>query len=356
MANATTKMKEMLTTPTPQSTRTFLTTGCDMLDILFGGGVGLGIETGDIVNMPGPSSSGKTAFAIGMIAANLYQYKDKFKWVYDDCESGCTFNTRDMYGFDLIPTNERDIVKSRTVEEMSCNFRKFTRALKNDEYGIYVVDSLDGLANHELLERAEKRQIAFEKGKDFDEGSYMMATASFLSKEFFRTLVAELHEKKIVLLILSQLRSNIGAGLYAPKKIRAGGDALDFYCHSISWLKVLEKIEVQDRMIGSVIECDLRKSKTPRPNRSCMFTFYTSMGIDNVGTSLDFLYDLRSAKTGELLKAAKSINWDGVEYEREALISYIEDNDLEEELRRRVVERWEGIEKSILVQRKRRYG
>src|SRR5690606_36078804 len=152
---------------------------------------------------------------------------------------GCTFDTTSMYGFELVPSEPKKIVKSKTIEEMSCNLRTIIRSLKSDEYGVYVVDSLDGLANKELMARAEARQKAHDKGKEFDEGSYMMATAVFLSYVFFRTLMAALHETNCVLIILSQLRSNVGGGRYAPKKFCAGGDALDFYCHSIPWLKVV---------------------------------------------------------------------------------------------------------------------
>lgn len=344
----------MATEKSTPKERTFLSTGCDLIDIVLGGGVGLGIETGDIVNIPAPSSAGKTLVAIEAVATNVYRFKDKFKWVYDDCESGCTFNTRDMYGFDLIPTDEKKIVKSRTVEEMSCNLRAFLRSLKDDEYGLYIVDSLDGLANQELLNRAEKRQTAFEKEKEFDEGSYMMNTASFLSKEFFRTLVAELDGKKASLIILSQLRSNVGGGMYAPKKIRAGGDALDFYCHSIPWLKLLDKQEAEGRMIGGVVEMELRKSKTPRPWRKCIFSYLTSYGIDNIATNIDFLYDLRSDKGGELLKrAGKDIIWaDGIEpMSREGLIQYIGDQGLQAELKQRIIDKWEEIEERIKVKR-----
>lgn len=343
---------------TAKKERTFLTTGNDLLDICLGGGTGLGIETGDLVNIPGPSSSGKTLVAIEMIAANLYKYKDKFKWVYDDAESGCTFDTASMYGFELVPSEPKKIVKSKTIEEMSCNLRTFVRGFKPDEYGVYVVDSLDGLANKELMARAEARQKAHDKGKEFDEGSYMMATAAFLSKEFFRTLMAELHETNCVLIILSQLRSNVGGGLYAPKKIRAGGDALDFYCHSIPWLKVVEKLEVENRMVGATVELELKKSKTPRPGRKCLFTYYTSYGLDNIATSLDFLFDLRSATTGKLLdsKVDKIIWNDGMgPMNRDDMIQYILDNGLEEELRTRTFAKWEEIEERIKIKRPPKY-
>ena len=80
---------------------------------------------------------------------------------------------------------------------------------------------------------------------------------------------------------------------------------------------------------------ELKKSKTPRPGRKCLFTYYTSYGLDNIATSLDFLFDLRSATTGKLLESrVDKIIWnDGMEpMNRDDMIQYILDNGLEEEL------------------------
>ncbi len=40
--------------------------------------------------------------------------------------------------------------------------------------------------------------------------------------------------------------------------------------------------------------------------------------------------------------------------DRETLVQYIEDNDLEDELKRRVEEKWDALEKNILVKRKKK--
>lgn len=328
-------------------------TGCDLLDMVVGGDKDkFGWQGGMIINIVGDKSSGKSFLAYETIAAAKYKYKDDFKWVYDNCESSSIVNSMRLYGFEIMTD---DMPKSRTVEEMSTNVRKFLRNLKPEDKAIYVVDSLDGLSSAELDEIVDERQKAFEKGKEYDKGSYQMSSAKFLSQEFFRTLANDIDNKNCLLIIISQLRENVNAGLYAPKFKRSGGKALDFYANTVLWLNTLDKIEKKDRAIGVIINGETKKSKTPRPYRDVTFSILFDYGIDNVGSNLDFLYDLRG-KRGDLLKNAKEIDWDGQTFNRDDLIAYIETNKLKNELRARTRQKWEDIEDSIKVNRQSKYG
>ena len=78
-------------------TLNFAPTGSYLLDMIVGGGIGEGYPFGSTVNIVGDSSAGKTLLSREIIAACHYKFKDKFKWVYDDCESGFTFDTKSLY-------------------------------------------------------------------------------------------------------------------------------------------------------------------------------------------------------------------------------------------------------------------
>ena len=97
------------------------------------------------------------------------------------------------------------------------------------------------------------------------------------------------------------------------------------------------------------------KSKTKRPFRECTFLVYFDYGIDDIGTSLDFLFDLRG-KDGKLVKAAEKIEWDGKEYRRQALILEIENSKAyKQALDRQVIERWEELENAVASNRRPKY-
>lgn len=388
--------------------KVFFQTGCKLLDMVMGGNKGVyGSPSGRFINIVGDKSAGKTFLSNEFIAWGYHNLGKNFKWVYDDCESGYSFDTESLYGFDIMPENP---VHSTTVEEAFYNISKFAERLKEDQFGIYVLDSLDGLTSEEQDKRAEERIKCIENDKEM-KGTYGMGKAKYLSQEFFPQLCSVIEDKNILVIIISQIRDNVDMFSF-EKYARAGGKALDFYAHSVIWLATAKKIEKSDTPVGVVVKAKTTKSKTPRPFRECLFSFLYDYGLDSIGTGVDYLFDLRTPK-GELNTKSKAIQWNGSndldkkqlkefleeselfekyensryadsdgtdaenmfafiqskkEYKqkfqekfgetmtRDELIQYIEDNNLEEELDRRVEEKWESFEESLKSNRKKKYG
>lgn len=388
----------------------YFQTGCRVLDLCVGGNKGiLGFPAGKFINIVGDKSAGKTFLSNEIIANAHYKYGDKFKWVYDDCESGYSFDTESMYGFEIMPINPDERIHSETVEEAFCNISDFAKSLKKSECGIYVIDSLDGLTSSEQDERAEERLKLHEEGKDLKKGTYAMGKQKYLSQEFFPQLCSIIENKNILVVIISQIREKIEMFSF-DKYTRAGGKAMDFYAHTVLWLATCKKIEKKETPVGVVVKAKTTKSKTPRPFRECFFSFLYDYGLDGIGSSIDYLFNLRTEK-GELSTKAKAIDYSGdgkldlnqlkefleefellEKYEdskycdgkpdaesifdfiqskkdyrqkfqekfsntmsRDELISYIEDNNLEEEVDSRVSQKWEDFEDSIKSNRKRKY-
>ena len=398
---------------TKKSEPIYFQCGCTLLDKVVGGNKGVfGVPAGKFINIVGDKSAGKTFLSNEFIAWSHYNYGKKFKWIYDDCESGYSFDTESMYGFEIMPQDETKRVHSENVEECFCNISKFANEIGKNECGIYVVDSLDGLTSYEDDERANERLKQFEEGKGakLKTGTYAMSKQKYLSKEFFPQLCSEIEKKNILIIIISQIRENIDPMSF-EKYSRSGGKAMDFYAHSVIWLAGAKKILRKDTPVGNVVKAKTTKSKTPRPFRECFFDFLYDYGLDDIGTNVDYLFDLRTDK-GELSKKAAAIKWDGDNnfdkkslkefleendlYERfenskyydmdgtdadnmfafiqskkdykikfnekfgdtmtrDELITYIEENNLEDELRKRIDEKWESFEGSIKSNRKKKY-
>ena len=336
--------------------------------------------------------------------------KKEIKWCYDDCESGYSFNTEELYGFEIMPAAIEDRVHSENVEDAFCNINNFTESLKKDEFGIYVLDSLDGLTSYEQDERAEERLKAFADGKQLTKGTYGMGKQKYLSQEFFPQLCSIIEKKNVLVIIISQIRENVDMFSF-EKFSRSGGKAMDFYAHTVLWLATVKKILKKETPVGVVVKAKTTKSKTPRPFRECFFSFLYDYGLDSIGTNIDYLFDLRTDK-GEINKKAAAIQWDGdngfdkkqlkeflTEYEllekfedskyadadgtdadnmfafiqskkdyktkfqekfgetmsREELIVWVEENGMEQELEERVNAKWEDFEDSIKSNRKKKY-
>jgi hypothetical protein len=198
---------------------------------------------------------------------------------------------------------------SYTVEEMDGKLTNMLDWIPEDTYGVYAIDSLDGLADASKIAKEANRAKLQAQGKEVkDEGDYGAQIAKFLSQEFFRTKHRTLEKKKVALVIVSQTRTNMGAGTYAPKRKTSNGDAMEFYCHTRLKLSRLAYIEKNGEKIGAVVKATTTKSKTPRPYREVVYTFYFDYGIDNIGSNLDYLFDLRDER-GTLKKSANNIAW-----------------------------------------------
>lgn len=389
--------------------------GVKLLDLITGGSKGVyGLPAGRIWNIAGDKSSGKTFICNEVIAAAHYKYGNKFKWMYADCERGYSFDTEKLYGFDI---HTVDSDEPETVEDAFYCITKFAESVEEDEFGIYVLDSLDALTSDEQDTLAANRIKAIDENKKFDQGSYQMGKAKYLSREFFPQLCKTLENKNILLIIVSQIRDNV-SGFGFEKYTRAGGKALDFYCHMVTWLatakKIVRKYDGQEAVIGGTNKIKVTKGKVPRPYREGFYTFYFTNGIDNVETGVDYLFNIRTA-TGEIsTEAANNCAWENdpnklpmeskpvkewlqenkwyddyratlekgekfniktvlafvaqdpkkkelfdktfnLTMSRDAVIDYIYKNNLEEELDRRVEQKWEAFEDSILVDRPGKY-
>lgn len=339
----------------------WIPTGSTIADIVVGAGRGLGLQAGQAINLVSESQGGKTAYCNEVIAAGHKKYGDKLKWIYDGtCEVGNTFDTKKLYGIEVVPSDPQKEVRSKTIQDGFGSIMSFLSSLKDDEFGIYVFDSIDALSSNELEEQAIERIEKYEKDEEYTKGSYQSEKAKFFSEIFLRQ-VCDLAEKKNCLVILvSQVRANMNRGLFGAKYRIAGGEALLFYCSFRIWLRSLSEVEAAGREIGTVVDISTKgKARGPWPYRHGQYIFYYEYGIDNVGGNIDYLYDLRTVERGELSKkGAKALEWDGAEYTRTTLISYIEENNLEGELEQRVIAKWKAIEEKAgeeIAGRKKRF-
>jgi len=409
----------------------YMSMGSDLLNLLVGGDKGvMGLPYGAILGIAGDRSSGKTFVKNEILAANYHANGgnlNKFAWFSDDCESGDTFDTERLYGMNARPRDsegylrigKKKVEDSVTVEDMDAHVSlmlEYMDTLPDDAVGIYAIDSLDGLsdASKEAMEGARLGQL--KAGKDVeDKGNYGMQIPKFLSQNFFRTKHKKLEDAHCSLIIISQIRDKIDSMGYGQKWEVSCGKALEFYCHTRIFLQTIRKIERDGLVVGAYVKATTFKSKTPRPFRTIYYTVYFDYGIDNIGSDLDYLFDLRE-KDGKLNGNAAAIKWEagadlslqsmkdwmaemgytaecrnarkeregnqnismdfakgwiaedperlakfeerfGKQYTRDELIRMCENSpEMAAELTRRVIEKWEAHEDAVATQRPRKYG
>ena len=286
----------------------FIRTGCTMLDCVLGGGWPLG----RVVNLVGDKSTGKTLLAMEAVANIFLEYDNAQVW-YNEAEAAFDSEYADALG---IPIQRVTMIENcSTIEELFNDVDQIVKKARTAP-GLYIIDSLDALSDEA------------EMGRGIDEASYGGAKAKKLS-EFFRRITKDIKKSNICLLIISQVRDNIGA-MFGEKHTRSGGKALDFYASQVLWLahmgilkRTVNKVE---RPVGVKIRARCKKNKVGLPFRDCDFEISFGFGVEDDKASLEFL---------------KSI---GVQAKPSG-----------DELRKLVIENWYKIEKTFLPTR-RKYG
>lgn len=332
----------------------FISSNSTLLNLaLSGRGRNGGWARGRVCNIVGDGSSGKTLIALELafsyyknikaIESSIFPQVKNFTIAYNNIEGVMDFPIEEMYGSDFVDTIQW--TRSTVVEDFGKDFFRRAKLMKSGDSLLYIVDSWDALDSKSDWENFEK-SIDSEKEPD---GSMNMGKQKYASQRFFRKLIDTMEGKDITLFIVSQVKEKIGV-TYGKKQYRAGGKALDYYTHQVVWLRQLEKITKtrlgQERTVGTKVACKVERNKTAKPYREAEFTVLFDYGVDDLNSNIDFLYGPK-CKNYELSgKAFKN---------KEAFISYIETNDLEEEIQKEVEASWEKVENAVKTIRKPRF-
>lgn len=263
----------------------FCSSGCGLLDCALGGGWAIG----RIANIVGDKSTAKTALATEALI-NFIQRYPKGRYAYRDCEAAYDKGYAAAMGLPIDKIdfgNEED--QMGTVEQFAADFDDFLDKAKSP--GIYVLDSLDSLSDDDEMKQ------------ELGAATYGTKKAKLLST-MFRKMKGKIEKTQTLLIVVSQVRDNIGA-MMGEKHKRSGGRALDFYASQVLWLanlgakkRTVKKVERPDRVR---IKAQVKKNKVGLPFRQCEFEFLFGYGIDDVKASIEWLDEVGrldvSAKT-----------------------------------------------------------
>lgn len=280
----------------PASGLTFIKSGATLLDCALGGGWPLG----RISNVVGDRSVGKTLLAIEgctnfRFAFNYPDNKIKYREVesaFDKDYAGALGMPIDTIDFDDVDENGKEKKPFLTVEEWANDIDKFVNLVSSDK-GFYVLDSLDALSDEAEMDR------------EITDSSYGANKAKKISELFRKGVAQKLEKTQIHLMVISQIRDNIGA-MMGEKHSRSGGKALDFYASQIVYLtnmgKIKKTIRGIERPIGVKVKAYIKKNKVGLPYRTVEFPIYFGYGIDDLEANLTFLVGVDKARKSEITK------------------------------------------------------
>lgn len=339
-----------------------LSSGSTLINLACSGRADVAFLPGYYYLWVGDSGSGKTFITLTTLAeaANNPRYKD-YRLIFDQPERGALMDFRRYFGVKMAQRIEPPMrlgnlhptdFNSSTVEEFYYNV---DRAIDKGPC-IYLLDSMDALVPKDDREKFNKGRNAYEKGKVDDKGSYGTAKAKVNSSSL-RLVHNRLAENGSILIVISQTRENIGFDAMFNPKTRGGGKALTFYAALELWTSVkghLKKnVNGKDREQGVVVKVRVKKGRLAGKDRTVEVPIYHSLGIDDLGSCVDYLVEEGHWKEVKGKIEAKEF---GTEGNREALVRYIEEGGQEGLLRETVGKVWAEIEAKCEVKRKNRYG
>lgn len=331
-------------------TADLLSSGSTLLNLAASGRVAGCYAKGHYYWFVGDSESGKTWLALVALAeACINKEFDDYRIIYNNAEHGALMSIKRYFGYRVAQRLEHR--QSESVEDF---YYDVDDANEDGRPFIYILDSMDSIDATEDQAKFKKDKSKKKREQEAG-GSYGTAKAK-LNSTHLRRVVAGLRRTKSILIVISQVRQNIGFGSqYQPDTI-AGGKALKFYCTLKIATKVREKIKrvvrKKKRTIGILSRVRIEKNRISGRDRTIEIPIYYTSGADDIGSCIDFLIEEGHWKGKEASVIAPEFDYDG---SKEGLIHKIEEQEDERQLKAIVAEVWADIEKQCEVKRKNKY-
>lgn len=319
---------------TPINVNNRVSTGSTLLDLAISGTRirGGGIPGGIMVEIFGPSSSGKTAL-LAELGASV-QSKTGIVDIIDP-EARLDKEYARIYGLEL----PKDRYHRFDLVEEVFEFIKSWEPPNTNVVNMIGADSIAALSTQ--LEMTEGDKRGQKKAKDLHAGC--RTSARIISKE-----------NKLVVFTNQQYD-----GEYGPTT--PGGKAIGFYASLRLQIKQKGKItkdkNIQvtggkkqvkvSKTIGIESEVTVFKSSVDDGYRSAPLYIVSKVGVDDIRANLQWMKE----KTGNTVYDCL----DGKTYQAlDYAVAYIEQNNLEETLREAVIDIWEEIEGKFVIDRKKK--
>lgn len=260
----------------PASDVDFIPTGCLLLDLALGGGW----AERKVCNLIGDSSSGKTLLATEAMANFLLKHP-KGKPRFRDVEEAFIPSYARTLG---VPVDKIDFGKKKllTVEDLHADIAEVTAKARGPEF--YVLDSVDALSDEAELSRG------------FGEPTFGGNKAKKMS-ELFRRIMAMIERSSVTLMIISQVRADIGPFASARGTKQSGGWAVRFYRSQALYLttkgKIYKTVRGLKKPLGMNVRAYVDKNRVGLPYREAEFPILFGYGVDDVAASLDWLKSIK---------------------------------------------------------------
>jgi recombination protein RecA len=255
----------------------WLPTGVSLLDWAIGRD---GYPGGRVTEISALESVGKTMLAL-MACKNTQQRGGTA--VYIDTEKGLNYQWAKSLGVDtdqLIYASPESVEQTLDIMEEAIN-----QLIEDDMPSVMIVDSIGAFISEDSYE-----------GKTFRKSSDALGRVQKKVGEFFRRpSLKKMSRSKIVLLMINQLKEDIGGASFFGKTYRtSGGCAVRFGADLRIWLTAKDKVKPKKPNFsspGKFIEADIIKNKLFIPRLKAKFPLFYAKGVNDDIALVYYMWD-----------------------------------------------------------------
>jgi RecA/RadA recombinase len=272
----------------------------------------MGYPEGMVIGVHSQSKGGKTRLALEAIFASLLYYgKENVDYLYLDAEAGMSIDTEACYGFPL--EEGKHLKKVKTVEQMQVLVSNFMNNKSPKKQGVVVIDSLDALSIVENLERLEERKKMHKKDEEgIKEIKSYGAKKAKLLNEIMPIMASEANTSNTLVFYIHHQKQKINAMPFENPNYISGGTATGYYPSVMQKIRRATTFGAKDREVGYLLEILFEKSRTKYERRKTYIAIDHLMGFDVIKSNLISLYDLITEKNQFDEPKSTALKWQEV--------------------------------------------
>lgn len=307
------------------NTETMISTGSTLLDLAISGGrkKGGGLPSGILVEVFGPSSTGKTVF-LSEIAGAIQRQGGEV--MFHDPEARLDKQFARLFDLNM---DEVEYTTPDTVPEVFAAIRKWKPKDNTKIHGC-MADSLAALSTNLEMGSEEGDKMGMRRAKELSEE--LRKTTRIIAKN------------NLLMVASNQIRVNKDA-MFGNKYKTPGGEAVGFYASVRLRTNLLQKLKKKIRVagkevirvIGVEVQVEVFKNSVWSPFRKELVSILFDYGIDDVRQNLQWLKRNTGASTYVLRNKKLDVSL-------EKSIAIIEANDWESRLKKEVIKLWMEID------------